>query len=539
MSNKKKFVPKEGGITDEEFNTPPIYPIVNHGTYLSVGDVIFHYPIFIDTKKEVRTTSDGKRYTRNYSGLIDFVNQYKLILTYIHPPHDEIDFKDTYTMLGKAIGFGFKKRWNAHVLEVWVKPLRELEVYWGYCTVRNANRVNVHPARCEWAIRNLEFVKQLKVDNMAHMIPVFAQHNSTSVHGLRELYGKNAWKRLCSLKVYVLSQMYAMALPQEGLRQAPGPWRQDEGEGRGFTIESYAKFMGQATRMPKTYLANWRKHFDGQSYSQIIQKESFFEWMLYNRSEWKVTDQISVMDLRVLFNDTYHMADGLDLTINPHWSVRRMRAEHDRLGDQHRATRLLDQFRRRNVDLDVDFAVSPIWPLLVVNGNVEMRLMTSPQEVITQGVKQRHCLGSYALEVAIGTYVVYAIYVDGELYSHAMYFNKYRDGNKEPQMVQHYCAFNKRPDNDLVVNMANHLKYNANPSVTDLNKYDEAMAKYDKPSFREAMFPVAPREIIPEVVPARRQFLHAIQEFIQAHNPCRIEPEGNVNQHDDDPNVPF
>jgi hypothetical protein len=251
--------------------------------------------------------------------------------------------------------------------------------------------------------------------------------------------------------------------------------------------------------MPKTFIVDYCSDHDNFCNNRkIMQNQSYplFEWLLNNRSEWKVNHDRTWAgvpgwkDLLGMASDYARLCGLLNLVdaFNSKWSITRMKTEHDTLSFRYNRERVIMDLENRGIDPVKPFPISPIWPREIYFGSAVMKLMDVPLHIVQDGIAQRHCLPSYVFDLINNHCVVYAIYVDGVLYSHAMYRTSTKsDGSKVPYLRQHKAFHNASVTNEDAL----HLEKNF--ELLDVSETEYLLEFLKNDSNKVIGIPVVPR----------------------------------------------
>lgn len=140
------------------------------------------------------------------------------------------------------------------------------------------------------------------------------------------------------------------------------------------------------------------------------------------------------------------MAEQLSLKVDPKWTPRRMKEEHDKMSQEINARR----YPKTPYESMKDVAVKQL-----VEGEYTAVLLESGFDIAEEGTHMGHCVGGYAENVKNGEYLVYSVRKNGERSSTIGFsldktMKLHLDPNKKDEVVsmkykfnQHYARFNR------------------------------------------------------------------------------------------------
>lgn len=293
----------------------------------------------------------------------------------------------------------FKRKFNAIMQELWIKPVeKHLKTYaFSYAGKIAPNKViRLH--------ENKRLIEQAEKDKLDNIIP-FIYVSGKSPKELKEVFGKCLWKRLCKNsktrnvligKIWMNNEEYINQTQTKEIIS---------------TLNQFpSKYLKRGFRSPYNF-------DDGGLYCIRNKMPSNFQYF---------------------YNDTKRMANQLGETFNSKWSPRKIKEKHEEF---------TSKINEKKYSKDTYPAVKDIAKRFT-NKEFTAELLQSAYDIYTEGVSMRHCVGSYAGDVANGDYLVYSIRdKDNNRYS-TLGIRKDRD-NKWV-FDQHYKYKNKQVNNDDV-----------------------------------------------------------------------------------------
>lgn len=299
-----------------------------------------------------------------------------------------------------------------------------------------------------------ELLEQCVKDGTENIIPLVALFGRDA-KGLRELFGKNPWKKIVK-NSYTRNRLIFI--------NCVNRYEYEDIDEKGIL----KKFLFW-NEFPSTLLT-----------SRYV-KSAYAPWWMFDLAFKETKQPLKAMstgrhadggcgptyDLIMMLMDTKNMAHRLDQPFDEKWSLRRFREEHQRLILLERDRQ---QIRRASKDkgyaekLKINFKDLHKWLDVVRWGDCVGTPLVNMQEVIDEGAKQGHCVGGYADYCAQGGYVVYSLEKNGVKSTLGVTFGKeFRrvvndDGTvtMEPLrqryiLQQHYLAYNKDvTDSDML-----------------------------------------------------------------------------------------
>lgn len=282
-----------------------------------------------------------------------------------------VDFKAFYSEASEYLGYGFLKRLRAHSWEThfrsWHPELRRYLIKPLFNGGRGRRQWTCDVMTARTLLQNLPLLEQLEKDKLLHLTPVTVMLGMDTKEA-RNYFGKGLWKKIVTWSPYRLTQFGAALQPYVvGRKQHQYSWEPE-------------KVLRALADAPAARLSQVR----------VYQSDDSTIWALKSAK-----NAHNVGLAQNLYGDTERMFSQLGKKVNPDWSFKRLKEEHDQA--------VLDINRRK-------YSNEPFCEKDVhdVGGYIFTRL-NSPLEVRTEGDSMRHCVGSYATVCAQGTYRVYTV----------------------------------------------------------------------------------------------------------------------------------
>lgn len=213
----------------------------------------------------------------------------------------------------------------------------------------------------EKIVKNKALLDQAKEDNLWNLIPFICQFSKSPAE-LKVMFGKH-WKKIVNNS---LNKNKYLALL--GAR------------------------AGAYCNVPTTLLKQ-----------QSLCRHNSLELMQYLTMHYKGKWSIISNDYKVLhlFCDTQLLADSLGKEVNPKWSPRRLKEEHDKFSKEVNA-------KKYSKGVFESLATIKVKSLVYKSG-VSAVLLDNAFDIAEEGTCMNHCVGGYSGEVAKGNYLVYSI----------------------------------------------------------------------------------------------------------------------------------
>ena len=221
-----------------------------------------------------------------------------------------------------------------------------------------------------------DLLQQCRKDGIENIIPIVAWYKK-SPQELKKALGENQWKKFCK-NSYSRNRLLFL----KGVGDlSPADW----------------------DTLPSTLLK-----------AKIRYKPELYEWLIRTQDvplKKIVKYDSSIQREMHTYLDTKRLCEQEGETFNPKWSKRRMKEEHDRLSrmqqeianrkraerDTEYAKLLTKDFREMHKGLEV----------IKFDSGVIATPLLNMQQVQDEGVKMRHCVGTYASRCAEGEYLVW------------------------------------------------------------------------------------------------------------------------------------
>lgn len=230
--------------------------------------------------------------------------------------------------------------------------------YLEYVNKIGFNKRGIDPVVLSKIVNNKELLDQAKDDGILNISPFICQYNNSPAE-LKVMFGKH-WKKIANNSLH--KNKYLLNYKEAG---------------------EYAEF-------PTTLLmqrdltrgsVNLMKHLT-----------------LYYKGKWKgISKNREVIHL---FMDTERLAISLDKAVNPTWTPRRLKEEHDRMTKEVNARR----YPKENYEV-----IKGIQTTEITYQDLVAVLVKSPYELAEEGTAMGHCVTSYDYQVKDGSYFVYSV----------------------------------------------------------------------------------------------------------------------------------
>lgn len=294
-----------------------------------------------------------------------------------------------------------------------------------------------------------ELFEQCVRDGTENIIPLVALFGMDA-KGLRELFGKNPWKKVVKNSYSRNRLIFINCMKQ------PNMVGVDEYSNR-VRLKNFNFF----NEFPSTLLT-----------SRYV-TSMYAPWWMFDLAFKESKQPLRVMKkgrhedggceptyaALMMLCDTNSMALRLNQPFDEKWSMRRFREEHQRLTLLERDQQ---ELRRASYDkeyakkLKINFKDLHKWLDVVRVGDCVGTPLLNMQEVIDEGKKQGHCVGGYAEFCAQGGYVVYSLEKNGVKSTLGIVFtSEFKRVIREDGLVtmqtkkrgyipqQHYLAYNQ------------------------------------------------------------------------------------------------
>ena len=198
---------------------------------------------------------------------------------------------------------------------------------------------------------------------------------------------------------------------------------------------------GEQTR--QHFVTTFIEHLDGVDFEK---RETV---RIRNRYDASVPSVVGAVSRQkpVFVEDAIRLCNRFQVEFNPQWSVRRMREVHDDLAGRERAEWYTD--RNKNFNKIAKFDYFNVLTSEFVDDKVQTikaRILANGEEVIQEGIRQKHCVASYTRSCYNNKYIVVSIY-DGVIRSTVgIVTSSYYNTNAKElnfSIQQHYASCNK------------------------------------------------------------------------------------------------
>lgn len=239
---------------------------------------------------------------------------------------------------------------------------------------------------------------EVQRDGLYHLLPVVAL-TGKSPQELKAEYGKD-WKKLANNSLHKNKLLCKRISSKKLIEYAEFP-------------TTLIEFLGEVDRDALKFLQNNYK------------------------GSWKHPHKYQ-QDL-MLLGDAKRMSQKLGEKVNPLWSSRRLKEEHDRM------SHAISVLKNSPAPMPV---LKDISAKHLFTENLHAKLLISAKDIGDEGRKMGHCVGGYVGEVRSGAYLVYSI-MRGSMRSSTLGISivKDKDGNKSFKFSQHYGRYNAQVTN--------------------------------------------------------------------------------------------
>lgn len=304
----------------------------------------------------------------------------------------------------------FRRKFNAIMTELWVKPVEEWVVQYGFSSNRQ-----VCSEKLRRIYKALPLIEQCKKDGLDNIIPFVLVLNKTPQE-LRKGFGKGLWKRLCK-NTKTRNKLIA-----------------EYSKGCTLTVKAVKD-------VPSSILKRGKRGILGFRYRPSV---IYALPALINKYGVRGLSgahiEKPIRDLRII-QDTISMAEQLGRPISQ-MSMEKWYEKHDQYAEEINA-------RKYSKETYECFKGIPDRLKSVSHGNITASLLTSPYDIVMEGKTMHHCVGMYSDRVEDGKYLVYHI-DDGEGEESTAGFNFFLNNdikvNKQASLQQHYGVCNKMLD---------------------------------------------------------------------------------------------
>lgn len=318
------------------------------------------------------------------------------------------------------------------------------EVIFKYCF-----KYNGYTKRCAVMYRLHHYyrcqaiVEQALKDNLPHIVPFIIAFASEPAELKRRL-GKSTWKRLCA-NTLTRNQVILGAAEAAAANIVEDELQTSEDE---YFIVIPSNLNAYSTILPKVIEAMYRIVPKLLQYKSGLLQNNYFCWWTPEKENcfnWinrvgKVTKPDSVKELINLYVDTQNYT-----SVNPKWSIRRMREEHDKGVKRENEKRL----RALEAEYSKPKYHQPLFSTTITGevDGVKVRLLNTEMDYIKESLEMQHCLyDAYWYEAEERHIVAFGLQWGEERTTIAFTFYRGKSTlNKSP--MQHYGYRNANVQN--------------------------------------------------------------------------------------------
>lgn len=311
----------------------------------------------IEYNKETNTISIGKYSTSKYKHLTfkDWLYEVLIENDCTAKVYPRKEYYKTATEVLTCTPSVMYKIFRKLQYKVYVVPYLE------YVNKIGFKKSGVDVCMLEKIIENKEILDQVKEDGLLNIIP-FICHRSKNPAELKTMYGKH-WKKIANNSLH-----------------------------RNKYLSLFGVKAGEYTELPTTLL----KHKRLCTHHSV---ELIKHLTLHYKGKWKdIEKNYAVIHL---FDDTEKLADTLGKVVNPAWSPRRLKEEHDKLAKEVNAKKYSKDVFKSLEDVQVKE--------LQHKSGISAVLLDNAFDIADEGTCMNHCVGLYTSDVARGTYLVYSV----------------------------------------------------------------------------------------------------------------------------------
>lgn len=296
--------------------------------------------------------------------------------------------------MSKSIDQAFYERWGvtrsaamkiirAVVIKTQYEPIREYDSIWKPGRVFNGNMERKGCTRSQYAdmvLKATPILEQMKADGQGNIMPLAVLRQSNASE-LRNLFGKNPWKRISKL-TRTHNKMIAELTIDEGI----------ELSSRNY---SYALVHKRVSK-------NFDRHM-GLKPLAI----AYTDTLIKEQGSAAAALRVDIRDIyrtAMYINDMYIAG----VQINPQWSTRRIKEEHDKWMIEER-DRLAAIKRKEEIEYQGEFATNT--PRMF--GDIKATILNTVESIEIEGKVMGHCVGTYSRRAFKGEYRVVRIERNG------------------------------------------------------------------------------------------------------------------------------
>lgn len=275
----------------------------------------------------------------------------------------------------------FFKLWNQLQWHVWIKPVNRFVRKFAFQKrgKLDAGIVNeIHDC--------LPYLEQFEKDGLNNLLPYAFLKKSTKE--LKQLCGAANWKKICGFSFsrnLMISKIFKDHFYEDIFNQCHEP-----------TKKTLRCNVPKIIEIPSSIL---KLHE-----IRITEVDEYLYCGRELRKIRKLGDKAKNRVVMNIYHDTKRMCRQAETPFNHNWSLRRLEEEHNRLSRQFtlKNTKVIS-FENINKYLVPEFKAEIDGILFCAT------LMDSHEKLITEGVEMKHCVGSYASNIAKGSYGVYSL----------------------------------------------------------------------------------------------------------------------------------
>lgn len=221
-----------------------------------------------------------------------------------------------------------------------------------------------------------DLLQQCRKDGIENIIPIVAWYKK-SPQELKKILGDSQWKKLCK-NSYSRNRLLFLKGTSE------------------FNPTDWDSLPSTLLKVKSSYqpeLYEWLLRTQDVPLKKIVKYDSSIQREIHT------------------YLDTKRLAESVGETFNPKWSKRRMKEEHDRL------SRMQQEIaNRKRAEMDAEYAklltkdfrdMHKGLEVIKFDSGVIATPLLNMQQVQDEGVKMKHCIGTYASRCAEGKYLVW------------------------------------------------------------------------------------------------------------------------------------
>lgn len=323
----------------------------------------------IEWNKENNTISVGKAVFSSYKRFINSAAWAKYVLQANGLPSELSTYaknrKEANKVASDALGCSravLFRHFNALQLKVFVAPIYDILKKVAFS--RKGFDTNILTK----INNNRNMIEQVYKDGLYNILPIVVESENSPQYLKKNL--KGAWKIIANNS---LNKNKSLAKAVRGL--------------------SDLSRMQAIAGIPTTVLQNFKQASADEMH-----------WIA-NHFKGKWNKPAEVNRQAQLFRDARYMANQLAQDVNPNWTPRRLKEEHDRM---------CKEITARKYSKDVFDSVKDIPCKALKSGEYVATLLDSAFLIADEGNSMGHCVAGYADQVRQGDYLVYSVTKDGE-----------------------------------------------------------------------------------------------------------------------------